>query len=589
MSSAEAKPSLGGGATTSGAPDRKDLQSENRGDAIGFKRVLAHTQTGDSGVRHTDALSKYHILRRLGSGGMAEIYLARSLGIEGFEKYVVLKKILPEHSNNPAFVRMFLDEARLAAKLQHQNIAQVYDIGRISGGYFFVMEYLHGRDLRSIKREHRKRASRIPIHHALTIAAGAAAGLDYAHNATDKRGRRLGLVHRDISPSNIVATFDGAVKLVDFGIARAGDTPSETRSGALKGKVPYMSPEQCRGTDLDGRSDLFSLGVTLYELCTGVSPFCTKGDTDYTVLEKICAGTYVRPSELVAALPPALEAIIVRALETDREKRYQSAREMLRDVETAAAELGVPLSATALADHLRTIYGEQPVPWADDMLGGIALPTAAGDDEDDELLLKTIATGSVVEGVTLYQITPNTPNTPNAPNTPGSALGFNSRTSVRPNRPMLWLGVAGVVAAAGIVLAISALSKSDGPPPEAAKAAPAAAAAAVLDQPEKPVEVLRATDVTDTDATDATGGATSAGDAEAIAAEAAQPEVPADPPEAAPAAKKPEKSKRRRRNSRSKRNKRKPPKTAPKKAVEIRDPPPKKDPPKGGGLIDRKW
>ena len=398
---------------------------------------------------------------------MAEIYLARSLGIEGFEKHVVLKKILPEHSRNPAFVRMFLDEARLAAKLQHQNIAQVYDIGRISDGYFFVMEYLHGRDLRSIKREHRKRATRLPIHHGLTIAANAAAGLDYAHNAKSKRGEPLGLVHRDVSPSNVVVTFDGAVKLVDFGIALANNTKADTGSGALKGKVPYMSPEQCRGHDLDGRSDLFSLGATLYELTTGISPFCDKGDTDYTVLEKICKGQFNPPREELSSFPEGFERIILKALAHDRTKRYQSAREMLRDIETVAANLGVPLSATALADHLESIYGEQRVPWSEDY-------AEEEEDVEDELLLQTIATGSVVEGVTLYQITPSAD---------GSAVLAAPTTSGPSKRPILWLGFAVVVAAAGVALAISTLGgeSSEQPPPEPsarpADLAPAAASA----------------------------------------------------------------------------------------------------------------
>ena len=386
---------------------------------------------------------------------MAEIYLARSLGIEGFEKHVVLKKILPQHAQKPAFVRMFLDEARLAAKLQHQNIAQVYDIGRLGDGYFFVMEYLHGRDLRSIKREHRARGARLPIHHALTIAAGVAAGLDYAHNASDGRGRPLGLVHRDVSPSNVVVTFDGAIKLVDFGIARAGDTPSETRSGALKGKVPYMSPEQCKGLSLDGRSDLFSLGITLYELTTGVSPFCKKGDTDYTVLQKIAIAEYQPPSEVVSSYPPEVEAIVIRALSVDRDDRYQTAREMLIDVERAAADLGVPLSATALADHLRNIYGDQPLPWADKLGLGPPPPTspefglADDDDDDDDLLAKTIATGSVIEGVNVFEVHA-TPEPYASYSTPGHST--TPPTSVLPKRRFMWAGLTVLAAVAAFFL-----------------------------------------------------------------------------------------------------------------------------------------
>ncbi len=213
---------------------------------------------------------KYEVLRKLAIGGMAEIYLARVRGHAGFEKLVVLKRILPHIAEDPAFVKMFLDEARLAATLQHPNIADVYDVGSEGKFYFFTMEYIHGADARTVRLQAHRKSQPIPLMNALAIVHGTASALAYAH---DKRGPDgpLGLVHRDVSSSNILVSFDGAVKLVDFGIARATSRESKTRTGTLKGKIPYMSPEQCQNQPLDRRSDLFSLGVVLYELTVGTA------------------------------------------------------------------------------------------------------------------------------------------------------------------------------------------------------------------------------------------------------------------------------------------------------------------------------
>jgi eukaryotic-like serine/threonine-protein kinase len=208
-----------------------------------------------AGQRNAGAASnQYQILGHLATGGMAELYLARAVGIAGFERYVVLKRIMAEHARNHRFVTMFLDEARLAAQLHHPNIAQVYDIGRVSDSYFFTMEYVHGENVRDLLQRVAALKRQIPFEVSLTVIAGAAAGLHYAH---DKRGinrQPLGIVHRDVSPSNLMVAYEGAVKLVDFGIAKASHRMTETRSGAVKGKVAYMSPEQCTGHPLDRRA-----------------------------------------------------------------------------------------------------------------------------------------------------------------------------------------------------------------------------------------------------------------------------------------------------------------------------------------------
>ncbi|HXU62946.1 MAG TPA: serine/threonine-protein kinase [Polyangia bacterium] len=213
-------------------------------------------------------IGKYDVVQRIACGGMAEIYLARVNGIYGFEKPVVLKRILPQYAANMEFVRLFLKEARVAATLDHANIAHVYDIDETGGSTFFTMEYLHGEDLRQIMRRLDESALELPLEHALQIAMAAASGLHFAHEKRASNGQSLGIVHRDISPANIVVTFDGGVKVVDFGIAKLAADPELSHRYSLKGKLAYMSPEQLHNAPIDRRSDVFSLGIVLYEITT---------------------------------------------------------------------------------------------------------------------------------------------------------------------------------------------------------------------------------------------------------------------------------------------------------------------------------
>src|SRR5437762_8741170 len=199
---------------------------------------------------------------------MAEIFLARGVSTTGVERYCVLKRILRDRASDVLFVRMFLDEARLAAQLQHPNIAQVYDIGKLGDSYFFTMEYVHGETVRALLHRAQGLRRTLPINSVLTIVAGAAAGLHHAHVRVGIDGRALDIVHRDVSPSNLMVSYEGSVKLVDFGVAKAADRMSETRSGTVKGKISYLSPEQCRGQSIDRRSDLFALGIVFWETLT---------------------------------------------------------------------------------------------------------------------------------------------------------------------------------------------------------------------------------------------------------------------------------------------------------------------------------
>src|SRR5437870_10721381 len=272
---------------------------------------------------------KYLLLDRIAVGGMAEIFLARQMGPEGFEKTVVLKRIRPHLDDKKSFVRMFLNEAKLAAQLNHPNIIQIHDLGKVGDSYFIAMEYLFGRDMRRVIPKAESMGISFPIVYACKVASQVLEGLYHAHRKTDVEGKPLGIVHRDITPENIFVSFDGGVKVLDFGIAKAANQGEMTRAGEIKGKLSYMSPEQCMGKPLDHRSDIFSLGVVLYEWVTGFKLFT--GESDVAVLKSITDGKIYKPSYFKADVPEQIEQILMRALEKDPAARYQSAWEMQYD------------------------------------------------------------------------------------------------------------------------------------------------------------------------------------------------------------------------------------------------------------------
>ncbi|HEY5949595.1 MAG TPA: protein kinase [Kofleriaceae bacterium] len=297
----------------------------------------------------------------LAAGGMARIYIGRSTGIGSFERHVVLKMITPERANDLTAVNMFLDEARLAASLNHQNVAQVFEVGEDLGIHYLAMEYVHGQDLRAVLAKAGSQGTRIPLELALTVVAGAAAGLNHAHERRGPDGTPLGIVHRDVSPSNIMIGYDGAVKLLDFGIAKATARSVETQSGIIKGKFAYMAPEQCRGRDVDRRSDVFSLGIILYEIST--QHRCFRADSDFDTMHRIVTGDVVRPTRLVQGYPQALEAIVMKALAVDASQRYQSAGLLLEALESFAVSSRMSLSTMGLGRFMRDMFGEVQEPW----------------------------------------------------------------------------------------------------------------------------------------------------------------------------------------------------------------------------------
>ncbi len=305
-----------------------------------------------------DRFGQYEILERIASGGMAELFRARRSGVEGFQKIVAIKKILPHIAGDEEFIAMFADEAKLAAQLSHPNIVHIFDLGKIeAGGYFIAMEHVEGRDLRSILHMVRETGLRLPVPLAVSIAAKVAAALDYAHRRRGDDGQDLNIVHRDVSPPNILVSTDGDIKLCDFGIAKAASKVSQTESGALKGKVPYMSPEQAWGKPLDQRSDIYSLGAVLFEMLTGRKLF--QGDSDLNVLEKVRAGEVVLPSSLNPEVPPALDAAVLKALAREPDERYPRASDLLRDLETVVRTYEPPPSSADLAAYVRHLEKEE--------------------------------------------------------------------------------------------------------------------------------------------------------------------------------------------------------------------------------------
>jgi serine/threonine protein kinase len=318
------------------------------------------------------AANTYEVLAKLATGGMAEIFLARSKGLAGVERYCVMKRILREHAGDIRFVQMFLDEARLVARLQHSNIAQVYDLGKLGDSFFFTMEYVHGETIRSVITRAKQLHRPIPLACVFTIAVGIAAALHHAHERLGPNDRPLGIVHRDISPSNVIVGFDGIVKVVDFGIAKVDNSSHETRAGMVKGKISYLSPEQARAQVVDRRTDLFALGIVMWELLTGQWLY-DRGD-DYDTMTAIITEPPPPPSSVRPELPAELDALVIKALSKAPASRFQTAEEMGEAIEAIGQRIGATPSTASLARYLRDIFGARKEAWRT-----IATPAIAGD------------------------------------------------------------------------------------------------------------------------------------------------------------------------------------------------------------------
>jgi len=313
--------------------------------------------TPDTSVKR---FGKYFLVRKLAEGGMAEIFLAKLVGAEGFERDVVIKRMRDALTHDTNFVNMFLDEARLAVRLVHPNVIQIHELGLEAGCYFICMEYLPGEDFSTVVRTAHQKRQYVPYHLVARVIADAANGLHFAHEFTDSSGRNLGIVHRDISPSNVYLTYQGQVKVLDFGIAKANSRVTNTAAGTVKGKYVYMAPEQARGEAVDRRADVFSLGVSLYEALTFTRPF--DRENDLAILKAILSGDFPSPRKLRRDVPEELEQIVLKAMSPDPDERFQTAGEMAAALEelivgrTTGGAGGGQVGA-----YLRALFGEDRV------------------------------------------------------------------------------------------------------------------------------------------------------------------------------------------------------------------------------------
>jgi serine/threonine-protein kinase len=290
---------------------------------------------------------RYRVVEKLESGGMAEVFRAESEGLQGFRKQVAIKRVLPHLSEKKKFIAMFLDEARLSAQLSHSNCVQVFDIGVGDNAFFIVMEYVDGANLKGIAESVKKQGKDFPVPAAAWIAHEICKGLSYAHELTDQNGMPMNLVHRDMSPPNVLVTKYGEVKIVDFGLAKASSQLEKSEPGIIKGKFSYLSPEAALGQEVDKRTDIFAVGIILWELLAGQRLFL--GDTDFQTVKKVQVAQVPAISQINRKVPPELERIVNKALAKDMLQRYGTARELGQDLSRFMFSYGEPISSYDIA------------------------------------------------------------------------------------------------------------------------------------------------------------------------------------------------------------------------------------------------
>ncbi|MEZ4337819.1 MAG: serine/threonine-protein kinase [Sandaracinaceae bacterium] len=301
-------------------------------------------------------ISKFLLLDRLAVGGMAEVYRAKSLGVHGFEKIIAIKRMLPQLAEDDEFVQMFVEEAKIAGRLRHANITRIFELGKVQGTHFIAMEYVFGKDLLQIRKRLEATGRRMSPAMAAWIIAAVLAGLDYAHRQRGADGQPLGIIHRDISPQNVLISYDGLIKLCDFGIAKAASRATQTVAGVIKGKLGYMSPEQITGRPIDHRSDVFAASTVLWELLTGERLFGV--GSDFEVLQRVRDAKADPPSTRAPEVSQLLDAVVLRGLARDADDRWESAGDMHEALMGVVMSYQPPFSTARLAEWMREEYAE---------------------------------------------------------------------------------------------------------------------------------------------------------------------------------------------------------------------------------------
>ena len=299
---------------------------------------------------------RYELIERIGIGGMAEVFRGSLRGVAGFERAVAIKRILPQIAADPNIVSMFIEEAKLAVQLSHPNIAQVFDLGEVDGSYFIAMEYVDGRSGEALIQRYSEAGKQLPIAAVCFILREVADALHHAHFAEDAAGRPLGIIHRDVSPQNILLSFGGQVKVIDFGLAKAANRISQTKDGVVKGKLAYLSPEQAHGQKIDRRSDVFALGICAWEMLSGKRAF--RRDDDRETVLAVRAGRLDRLAKHVK-LPAALDLVVMRALAKNRDKRYRTALEMRENLDRFVRTAGLRFDRRDLRALMRETFPER--------------------------------------------------------------------------------------------------------------------------------------------------------------------------------------------------------------------------------------
>jgi serine/threonine-protein kinase len=456
-------------------------------------------------------LGRYELLLPIAQGGMATVWAARQKGSRGFQKTVAVKTMLPNLSDDPQFEQMFLDEASLAARIHHPNVAEILDLGEQDEVLYIVMEWVDGEALSVVAKTAKKNDTVLPQRIVLRIIGQACAGLHAAHELRDDADQLSNLVHRDVSPQNILVTYDGVVKLVDFGVAKAiGRAGGETTAGQLKGKVPYMSPEQAKGGQVDRRTDVFAMGIVLYKLTVGVHPFL--GDNDLVTMRNIISRPVLSPRVKNPNFSPELEAVLMKCLQKDPDKRYQTIADLDRAIDRVLAITGASVVDDDVGSFVRTILGDRgqkrraalrdAVRSADERAAGRASPPTVHEPVSD-LMITKLASG-VKEEMLPERLSDLGPTPPPLP---VSALGvvhdasrvFEGIESRRPRPGMVVALTASVVTMLGLafVLLRSNVGRSSTPETAATSQAPvneaprpsAAATAALPTTSEPPATV----------------------------------------------------------------------------------------------------